>query len=136
MEDEHSLPGRVVKAARLFDAYSGLLTARQREVLELHYFHDLSLGEIAASGKTSRQAVHDIVQRALARLEDLEAKLGLVRAALAADSERARMSELAAAAHRAIAAMQPEGEAAQAGRLQEVRKALEQLEDWLGERSD
>ncbi|HSW10774.1 MAG TPA: sigma factor-like helix-turn-helix DNA-binding protein [Bacillota bacterium] len=136
MEDEHSLPGRVVKAVRLFDAYSALLTARQREVLELHYFHDLSLGEIAESSATSRQAVHDIVHRALARLEDLEDKLGLVRAALLADAGRVRIRELAATAVRAIAAIELEGDPTCAGRLLEAREALGRLEDYLGERWD
>jgi predicted DNA-binding protein YlxM (UPF0122 family) len=136
VEDERSLPGRLLKATRLFDAYSALLTARQREVLELHYFHDLSLGEIAASWATSRQAVHDIVHRALARLEGLEDKLGLVRTALEADSGRARMSELAAAARHAIAALDPKDDAAWAGRVQEARQALDQLEAHLGERRD
>ncbi len=136
VEDERSAPGRVVKAARLFDAYSPLLTARQREVLELHYFHDLSLGEIAASWSTSRQAVHDLVRRALSRLDSLEDKLGLVRAMRAAGADGARMMELTATAIRKIDALELDGGAACSGKLQEVRTVLKQLEHCLRERWD
>lgn len=133
MEDERLLPGRVVKASRLFDAYSALLTARQREVLELHYFQDLSLGEIAASWSTSRQAVHDVVRRALDRLERFEDKLGLVHAALATSAARDRIMELTAVAVQAIAAIDPKAGEVGTGRLQEARAALEQLEECMQE---
>lgn len=62
----------------LYDNYKALLTDKQREIYELHEFSDLSLAEIAEQKGISRQAVHDTLTRTQVKLEDLEAKLGLV----------------------------------------------------------
>lgn len=75
--------GRQIKDLGLtvyYDAYSALLTPRQSEVFDLYYNEDLSLGEIAALSRTSRQAIADTLARARRRLLDLEAGLGLVTA--------------------------------------------------------
>jgi 16S rRNA (guanine1207-N2)-methyltransferase len=64
---------------RLLDAYGALLTRQQQQVLGRYYGDDLSLGEIGAQLRISRQAVHDGLRRALAAMERLEAALGLVR---------------------------------------------------------
>ena len=56
----------------LFDLYSPILTKKQREVFELHELMDLSLGEIAEQTGISRQAAHDLLQRAIERLTNLE----------------------------------------------------------------
>lgn len=64
--------------AALYDFYGQLLTERQRELVELYYLNDLSLGEIAEDQGISRQAVHDQLHRAEAALEHYEATLGLV----------------------------------------------------------
>lgn len=72
----------VDKAARmnlLYDFYGALLTAKQRQAMEMHYGEDLSLGEIAAVLGISRQAVHDLLSRTEAILENYEAALGLMR---------------------------------------------------------
>ncbi len=63
----------------LFDIYSPLLTERQQEVLHLYFSDNYSLGEIAAEYNISRQAVYDLIQRALGSLNKLEEKLGLYR---------------------------------------------------------
>ncbi|MDU4959942.1 MAG: YlxM family DNA-binding protein [Sporomusaceae bacterium] len=63
---------------RLFDYYGGLLTPRQQNCVRMHYLEDLSLGEIADEFGVSRQAVHDILNRAVQTLEAYEKKLGLV----------------------------------------------------------
>ncbi len=63
----------------LFDIYSALLTERQQEVLHLYFSDDYSLGEIAAEYSISRQAVYDLIQRALGSLNKFEEKLGLYR---------------------------------------------------------
>jgi uncharacterized protein len=63
----------------LYDIYGPLLTARQQEVLRLYFSDNLSLGEIAAEYRISRQAVYDLIRRALAAVETLETKLGLYR---------------------------------------------------------
>jgi 16S rRNA (guanine1207-N2)-methyltransferase len=67
------------RANRLFDAYGALLTARQQRLLRRYYQDDLSLGEIGAQMRISRQAVHDGLRRALAALERYEGAMGLVR---------------------------------------------------------
>ena len=41
----------------LLDIYGNMLTDRQRDVMELYYWEDLSLGEIAESNNITRQAV-------------------------------------------------------------------------------
>jgi len=55
-----------------------MLTEKQREFVELYYFDDLSLAEIAEQFEISRQAVHDNIRRAGAQLLDYESKLKLV----------------------------------------------------------
>ena len=47
----------------LLDVYGCLLTERQREALSLTYEEDCSLAEIAALHGSSRQAVHDLIER-------------------------------------------------------------------------
>lgn len=61
----------------LYDIYSSLLTVRQQKVLRLYFSDNLSLSEIAAEYEISRQAVHDLIQRALTSIESFEEKLGL-----------------------------------------------------------
>lgn len=61
----------------LYDIYALLLTERQQEILRLYFSDNYSLGEIAAEYQISRQAVHDLIKRALASIEKFEAKLGL-----------------------------------------------------------
>jgi predicted DNA-binding protein YlxM (UPF0122 family) len=45
--------------------------------LHLYVAEDLSLGEIAAREGVSRQAVHDLIRRALGSLQEYEARLHL-----------------------------------------------------------
>lgn len=129
--DERSLLDRVVKAARLFDCYGGLLTAKQREVLELHYFQDLSLGEIAGNWETSRQAVYDLARRALGNLEAYESRLGLVARAQAEAGRRARLAGLAGSAAEHLAAAGEVVAGLVRRELDQARAALERLRDEL-----
>ncbi|MBX5476631.1 MAG: YlxM family DNA-binding protein [Clostridia bacterium] len=69
----------LAEVALLYDFYGGLLTPKQRQVLDLYYQMDLSLGEIAENSGVSRQAVHDVVRRATLTLRQYERELGLVR---------------------------------------------------------
>ncbi len=66
-----------VDLAFLSAFYGGLLTEKQRRVLSLHCEEDLSLGEIAAEVGISRQAVHETIARAAARLNEMESSLGV-----------------------------------------------------------
>ena len=59
--------------------YGGMLTEKQLEVLTLHCDEDLSFGEIAEEVGISRQAVHETLNRAEARLEEMEQTLGVAR---------------------------------------------------------
>ena len=62
----------------LFDFYSELLTARQREFYELYYLQDMSLSEIAEQYSVSPQAVNDILRRTVKILSKYELTLGIV----------------------------------------------------------
>ncbi len=72
----------------LLERYGNLLTAHQREVLDLYLKSDWSLGEIATRRKVSRSAVHDLVRRSVSVLEESERRLGLLAEALRQREER------------------------------------------------
>jgi uncharacterized protein len=63
---------------RLFDVYGGVLTDHQREACRLHWDEDWSITELAEHLHCTRSGAHDLVRRALAQLEGLEERLGLV----------------------------------------------------------
>lgn len=71
---------KAVEAHLLYDLYGPLLTDRQRRMVELRFFDDWSLSEIAEELGVSRQAVNDALRRTLAQLEGYEEKLGLLGA--------------------------------------------------------
>lgn len=62
----------------LYDYYGDLLTKRRREIFEMRYYQDLSLGEIGEELNVSRQAVYDTLSRTEAQLVNMEAKTGCV----------------------------------------------------------
>ena len=53
-----------LKVAELLDIYGSLLNDKQRLSLELYYFEDLSLSEIAENKGISRQGVREVIKRA------------------------------------------------------------------------
>ena len=61
---------------QLWDLYSPLLTATQREITDLYFNYDLSLGEIAEQKGVSRQSVSDCLSKCRKQLERYEEKLG------------------------------------------------------------
>ena len=61
------------------DCYGSLLTDKQRNAMELYYYDDLSLSEIAEHTLTTRQGVHDNIKRAENYLTELENKLGFLK---------------------------------------------------------
>ena len=85
--------GRLMRSM-LLDFYGELLTERQRECYDLHYNDDLSLSEIAEVSGGTRQSVWDTLRRAEAVLQDMEARLGLVRRLAAHRAAAARMEQL------------------------------------------
>ena len=60
----------------LYGEYSSLLTENKREIFEMYYKLDLSLGEIAEIKGISRQSVQDCVATAKRQLLSYEKKLG------------------------------------------------------------
>ena len=60
------------------DAYSSLLTEKQRLACEMTLLQDLSLSEAAESLGVSRQGVHDLVTRSREHMENCERSLGLI----------------------------------------------------------
>lgn len=69
--------GKDLNIAFLLDFYGEMLTDKQRDVIELYYDEDLSLGEIAETAHITRQGVRDSIKRGEAQLLELEEKLGL-----------------------------------------------------------
>ena len=53
-----------MRLSLLYDYYSELLSAKQRQVFELYYNEDLSLSEISEQLDITRQGVRDICHRA------------------------------------------------------------------------
>ena len=64
---------------RLWDLYSPLLTQTQREITDLYFNYDLSLGEIAEQKGVSRQSVSDCLSKSRKQLEKYEEKLGFAK---------------------------------------------------------
>ena len=60
---------------KLWDLYSPLLTATQREITDLYFNYDLSLAEIAEQKGVSRQSVSDCLQKCRKQLESYDEKL-------------------------------------------------------------
>ncbi len=63
--------------ADLYPFYKNLLTDKQQDVIYMHCFEDLSLGEISELLKISRQGVYDLFKRTGHILLDYEKKLHL-----------------------------------------------------------
>lgn len=61
--------------AILLDFYGGMLTEKQRDVIDLYYNQDLSLSEIAEHEGITRQGVRDSIKRGEVFLFELEEKL-------------------------------------------------------------
>lgn len=73
----------ITRQALLFDFYGSLLTEKQREIYDLYYQQDLSLGEIGEVQGVSRQAVYDLLKRTEESLNHYEQKLELIQKYLA-----------------------------------------------------
>lgn len=62
---------------KLFDAYGGLLSKGQKEIMSSYIAFDLTVSEIAENLGISRQAVKDSISKAEKRLQQIEQELGL-----------------------------------------------------------
>ncbi len=79
----------------LLDFYGQMLTPKQRDVMELYYYEDLSLAEIAEHENITRQGVHDFIKRSEQILSDLENKLMLAEKFSKLSSSLAEISSIA-----------------------------------------
>ena len=68
-----------LELAYLIDIYGPLLTKKQLEVIELYYFEDFSLAEIAEHSGISRQGVRDAIKRGEEILSESEKCLGFAQ---------------------------------------------------------
>ena len=68
-----------VYIGELLDFYGGCLTQNQVNVTRSYVDYNATLEEIASQNGTTRQAVGDVLRRSVAKLEDLEDRLGLVK---------------------------------------------------------
>lgn len=73
------------------DYYGALLTDYQRELVDMYYNRDMSLGEIAEAHSISPQGVSDALKRAERTLTETERKLKLVEKS---DKLRALLDEI------------------------------------------
>ena len=69
---------KIVAQGLLYDFYGALLTKHQQEIYEKAVYEDLSLSEIAAVSGISKQAVHDLIRRATAQMNEYEKRLHMI----------------------------------------------------------
>lgn len=67
-----------IEKADYYDIYGGLLTEKQREIMEMYYYSDLSLGEISEETGSTRQAAFGCIKRCEDRFAEFERALGLL----------------------------------------------------------
>ena len=72
-------PEKNYEIGLLLDLYGALLSDRQREVTDLYYNDDLSLGEAAEECGITRQGVRDALLKSEEQLKQYEEALGLLR---------------------------------------------------------
>ncbi len=60
---------------RLIEEYGVLLSSKKLEYIQMHYFDDLSLSEIASQFGVSRAAIQDAIKSGIKELYEFEEKL-------------------------------------------------------------
>ena len=68
----------LVRVGVLNKYYGNLLTNRQRDIVNMYVDNNLSLQEVSAELKITRQAVKDALDKALVTLNDMEDKLHFI----------------------------------------------------------
>ena len=106
----------------LFDTYGDMLTAKQREYMDMRYNQDLSLGEIAQIQGVTRQAVFDNLTRTEALLRRMEENIGCVKRYMA---NRIAVQEILEAA----AVLDASSDPAVAALAKKIRTAAETLKE-------
>lgn len=67
-----------VKISMLNQIYGGLLTKKQKEIIEDYYNNDLSLSEIAENNEITRQAIRDVLKKSEKKLFEYEETLSIM----------------------------------------------------------
>ncbi len=70
-----------LNVALLLDYYGALLSEKQRRLVEMYYYEDLSLSEISEIEAITRQGASDMIARSVLKLESFEKKLGFINKA-------------------------------------------------------
>ena len=68
-----------IHVSLLFSHYEALLTENQQKIVSAYYLYDLSLSEIAEEEGISRAGVSEALKTALGKMNEYEAKLGLLQ---------------------------------------------------------
>lgn len=84
-----------LEVSLLLDFYGDMLTDKQKDVIDLYYNQDLSLGEIADEVGISRQGVRDSIKRGEAVLFEMEGRLGFLSNFRACEKAAAKIAALA-----------------------------------------
>ncbi|MDR0425185.1 MAG: hypothetical protein LBH39_07050 [Clostridiales Family XIII bacterium] len=112
-----------IRANMLCDFYGTLLSERQHGVVNMYYANDMSLSEIALDMGISRQAVHNILKKAVGELERYESKLSLLsKFCVVEQATRMVKDEIM------CLAAERRGDKALYSRLQGIYGAIEQIE--------
>lgn len=83
-----------LELSMLCDIYSGLLSEKQKDAVELYCNEDYSLSEIAENTGISRQGVRDQIKHAESQLIFFEEKLGLLAKTSSVSEKLAKLAEL------------------------------------------
>lgn len=70
---------KIIEVSKLYDFYSELLSAKQKQYISDYFLNDLSLTEISENYSISKQAVSNNIKRTVAELEEFEEKLNLIK---------------------------------------------------------
>ena len=79
----------------LMDFYAPALTEKQREIVEMYYYNDYSLAEIADNCGITRQGARDAIKRSETIINDLEYRLGFAKQYEQTKEELEKISVLA-----------------------------------------
>lgn len=99
---------KIVAQGLLYDFYGALLTRHQQAVYERVVYEDMSLTEIADATGVSKQAVHDLIRRTTAQMEEYEDKLHMIRRYTRLRDDAQRLTDGAAALEGALAGREDE----------------------------
>lgn len=78
----------------LIDIYGELLTEKQRKILELYFFDDFALVEIACINESSRQSILYSINKSVEQLYALEKKLKILERDIELNNKKNQLIEM------------------------------------------